>query len=66
MPNVTISLTTAAFPFLHPFVIWHLADERLVTVETYSAELQVRDEADLARYQEVWQRLSQAARPWDG
>jgi hypothetical protein len=66
MPNVTISLTTAAFPFLHPFVIWHLADERLVTVETYSAELQVRDEADLARYQEVWQRLSHAARPWDG
>jgi hypothetical protein len=50
---------------LHPFVIWHLPDERLVTVETYSAELQVRDEADLARYQQVWQRLSQTARPLD-
>jgi transcriptional regulator with XRE-family HTH domain len=66
MPNVTIAVTGAPFPYLHPFVIWHLADERLVTVETYSAELQVRDEADLARYQEVWQRLSQATRPWDG
>jgi Domain of unknown function (DUF5753) len=66
LPNVTISMTSAPFPFLHPFVIWHLEDERLVTVETYSAELQVRDDADLARYQEVWQRLSQTARPWSG
>jgi transcriptional regulator with XRE-family HTH domain len=63
LPNVAIFVTTAPFPFLHPFVIWHLPDERLVTVETYSAELQVRDEADLARYQQVWQRLSQTARP---
>lgn len=66
LPNVTVSMTTAPFPFLHPFVIWHLEDERLVTVETYSAELQVRDEADLTRYEEVWQRLSQTARLWSG
>lgn len=64
LPNVTILMTTARFPFLHPFVIWHLDDERLVTVETYAAEMLFRDEADLARYQNVWQRLSQAASPW--
>jgi hypothetical protein len=64
LPNVTILMTTARFPFLHPFVIWHLEGERLVTVETYAAEMLFSDEADLARYEEVWQRLSQAASPW--
>lgn len=41
-------------------MIW---DGSLVTVETYSAELELREEADIARYQEVWKRLTRAARP---
>jgi hypothetical protein len=32
-----------------------------ITVETYSAELQVRDPADVQRYQEVWARLVEGA-----
>jgi transcriptional regulator with XRE-family HTH domain len=62
MPNVTLSVTTAAYPYLHPFVIWQLEDETLVTVETYSAELQVRETEDVERYFEVWRRLSDRAR----
>ena len=48
-------------PLLHPFVMWELEDETLITVETYSAELQVRDPADVQRYQEVWERLVEGA-----
>lgn len=62
MPNVTLSVTTASYPYLHPFVIWQLEDETLVTVETYSAELQVRETEDVERYSEVWRRLSERAR----
>jgi hypothetical protein len=62
MPNVTLSVTTASYPYLHPFVIWQLEDETLVTVETYSAELQVRETEDVERYSEVWRRLSDRAR----
>jgi hypothetical protein len=40
-------------PVLHPFVIWHLEDEVLVSVETYSAELWVREAADIERYRAV-------------
>ena len=64
MPNVKLSIVPfgeAPMPFLHPFVIFHLEAEALVTVETYGLELQVREEADLERYRHVWQVLREAA-----
>ena len=49
-------------PVLHPFVIWHLEeDEALVSVETYSAELWVREAADIERYRAVWLQFAEAA-----
>jgi hypothetical protein len=45
----------------HPFVIWHLEDEVLVSVETYSAELWVREAADIERYRAVWSQFAEAA-----
>jgi len=62
LPNVTLSIVPlgeASIPFLHPFVTWHLEAETLVSVETYSAELWVTDVQDVARYKEVWDRLSE-------
>jgi hypothetical protein len=56
LPNVNIHVVRGSdVPALHPFVIW---DGRLVTVETYHAELQTDD---VERYQEVWQQLSTGA-----
>jgi hypothetical protein len=64
LPNVAVSVVPygpGRMPRLHPFVMWELEDETLITVETYSAELQVRDPADVQRYQEVWARLMEDA-----
>jgi hypothetical protein len=64
LPNVTLAVVPSGpsrMPLLHPFVMWELEDETLITVETYSAELQVRDPADVQRYQEVWTRLMEDA-----
>jgi hypothetical protein len=64
LPNVGLSVVPhgpGSMPLLHPFVVFELAAETLVTVETYSAELQVRDAADVARYREVWERLREGA-----
>lgn len=64
LPNVGLSVVPhdpGRMPLLHPFVMWELEDETLITVETYSAELQVRDPADVQRYQEVWERLVEGA-----
>jgi transcriptional regulator with XRE-family HTH domain len=64
LPNVTLTVVPygpGRMPLLHPFVMWELEDETLITVETYSAELQVRDPADVQRYQEVWTRLMEDA-----
>lgn len=64
LPNVVFSVVPrgpGSMPLLHPFVVFELSAETLVTVETYSAELQVRDAADVARYREVWERLREGA-----
>lgn len=64
LPNVRLTvvpLGEAQIPFLHPFVVWELDDETIVSVETYSAELWVQEAADVARYLEVWERASQGA-----
>lgn len=65
LANVTLGIVPfdqAPTVFLNQFVLWELPDESLVTVETYSAELTVTDAADVARYREVWRRLSETAR----
>jgi transcriptional regulator with XRE-family HTH domain len=65
LSNVTIGIVPfdqASTIFMNQFVLWELPDETLVTVETYSAELTVTDAADVARYRQVWERLSQTAR----
>jgi hypothetical protein len=67
LPSVTVSVLpigAGSPPILHPFVIWHSEDEITVSVETYSAELWVTDRREVDRYREVWQRLSEIARPW--
>jgi transcriptional regulator with XRE-family HTH domain len=64
LPNVTLSIVPlgeASIPFLHPFVIWELKAEALVTAETYSVELTVQDPVDVERYREVWERASAGA-----
>lgn len=65
LPNVSIHVLPVGAPsppVLHPFVIWQLPAETLVSVETYSAELWVRETADVARYQQVWGQLLESAR----
>jgi transcriptional regulator with XRE-family HTH domain len=65
LPNVTVLVVApSSTPFLHPFVMWDLADETLVTVETYSAEMTVADTQDIQTYREVWQRLADGATEW--
>jgi hypothetical protein len=64
LPNVAIlvvPLGADSPPILHPFVVWHLEGETLVSVETYSAELWVHEAADVARYRHMWERLSAGA-----
>jgi len=64
LPNVSIRMMPTGAPsppVLHPFVIWHLDDEILISVETYSAELWVRETADVQRYQAVWSQFAEAA-----
>jgi transcriptional regulator with XRE-family HTH domain len=64
LPNVSIRMLPTGAPsppVLHPFVIWHLEDEALVSVETYSAELWVREAADIERYRAVWSQFAEAA-----
>jgi Domain of unknown function (DUF5753) len=66
LPNVSIRVLPVGAPsppILHPFVIWQLPGETLVSVETYSAELWVREAADVARYQQVWSQLQSVALP---
>jgi hypothetical protein len=47
--------------FLHPFVIFELDDEALVTVETYSAEMQVNDPQEVAVYRRTLDRFRESA-----
>jgi Domain of unknown function (DUF5753) len=64
LPNITLAVVPfgeGPMPFLHPFVVFELEDETLVTVETYSTELQLHDPQDIERYRTVLQHLRQAA-----
>jgi Domain of unknown function (DUF5753) len=47
--------------YLHPFVIFELGDDPLVTVETLSAELQVNDPQEVAVYRRTLERYRSAA-----
>jgi hypothetical protein len=47
--------------FLHPFVIFELDDEALVTVETFSAEMQVNDPQEVAVYRRTLDRFRESA-----
>lgn len=65
MPNIRLSvvpLGEASMPFLHPFVIFEMEGETLVTAETYTSELQVREAHDLERYRQVWSALTATAK----
>jgi transcriptional regulator with XRE-family HTH domain len=64
LPNITLQMVPfgeGSMPFLHPFVMFELEDETLVTVETYSTELQLHDTADIERYRDVLERMREAA-----
>jgi transcriptional regulator with XRE-family HTH domain len=64
LPNVNVSIVpfeNARTVFLNQFVIWHLEAETVVSAETYSAELWATEPHDVARYQDVWERLSASA-----
>jgi transcriptional regulator with XRE-family HTH domain len=66
LPNVTLELVPLGetpIPLLHPFVLFDMEGEALVTAETYSTELQIRDPSDVARYRQVLDRLRTAAVP---
>jgi Domain of unknown function (DUF5753) len=39
-----------------------MEDETLVTAETYTSELQVREAHDLERYRQVWSALAATAK----
>jgi hypothetical protein len=47
--------------FLHPFVSFELDDEALVTVETYSAEMQVNEPQEVAVYRRTLDRFRESA-----
>jgi transcriptional regulator with XRE-family HTH domain len=64
LPNVTLGIVPfdqASTVFMNQFVLWELPDETLVTVETYSAELHVREAPDLERYRRVLDELRRTA-----
>jgi transcriptional regulator with XRE-family HTH domain len=68
MPNVELGVILAgarSLPLLHPFVLFELEGETLVSVETYSAELRVRDEEDIARYRDIWTEFKSGCVPID-
>lgn len=65
LPNISLGVLMldreAPDAFLHPFVIFELDDEALVTVETYSAEMQVNDPQEVAVFWHTMDRLRPAA-----
>ena len=66
LPNVSIGVLMldqeAPDAFLHPFVLFELDDEAVVTVETYSAEMQVNDPQEVAVYRRTLDRFRETAR----
>lgn len=65
LPNVSLGILMldqeAPDAFLHPFVLFELDDDALVTVETYSAEMQVNDPQEVAVYRRTLDRLRDMA-----
>jgi transcriptional regulator with XRE-family HTH domain len=65
LPNIEVGVLSlgqeAVDAYLHPFVVFELADETLVTVETYSAELQVNEPQEVSVYQRTLERLRHSA-----
>jgi hypothetical protein len=65
LPNVSMGILTfeqeAPDAYLHPFVIFELADDALITVETLSAELQVNEPEEVAVYRRTLERYRSAA-----
>jgi transcriptional regulator with XRE-family HTH domain len=66
LPNVELGVIPlegeAPDAYLHPFVIFELADDPLVTVETYSAEIQVNDPQGVEVYRRTLNRLRTVAK----
>jgi hypothetical protein len=65
LPNVSMGVLMldqeAPDAFLHPFVVFERDDEAVVTVETYSAEMQVHDPQEVAVYRRTLDRLREMA-----
>jgi transcriptional regulator with XRE-family HTH domain len=69
LPNVSMGILTfeqeAPDAYLHPFVVFELDDDALITVETLSAELQVNEPEEIAVYRRSLERY-RAAALWGG
>jgi transcriptional regulator with XRE-family HTH domain len=65
LPNVSLGVLLldqeAPDAYLHPFVIFELDDDALVTVETLSAELQVNEPLEIEVYRRTLERYRGAA-----
>jgi transcriptional regulator with XRE-family HTH domain len=65
LPNVSLGVLMldqeAPDAYLHPFVLWELEGETLVTVETLSAELQINEPQELEVYRRTLERYRGAA-----
>jgi transcriptional regulator with XRE-family HTH domain len=61
LPNVKLGVIPqdieAPDAYLHPFVMFESSAERLVTVETYTAEMVIRDDRDIALYERTLERF---------
>jgi transcriptional regulator with XRE-family HTH domain len=65
LPNVQLGIIPldreALDAYLHPFIIWELEGETLVTVETLSVLVQVHEPEEVAIYQRTLERYRQSA-----
>ena len=66
LPNLKLGVISegieAPLPYLHPFILHEYEeDDPLVIVETYTAELQVRDARDVELYRSYLGRLRRVA-----
>jgi transcriptional regulator with XRE-family HTH domain len=65
LPNVELGVIPldiqSDVPYMHLFVVHELQDETVVTLETLTAELQVRDSRDVATYQDYLNRARSLA-----
>jgi transcriptional regulator with XRE-family HTH domain len=65
LPNISLGVLMldqeAPDAYLHPFVIFELDDEALITVETLSAELQINEPQEMEVYRRTLERYRGAA-----